>query len=165
MVVNHIGREKPREVWELPTPPTNLHLNTYHPGTTSYNKLNPYLSCAKITTEKDPEDSGKSLLNNKHNTQGSNRNSRLGAMLNQHRFLLPQLHKELKTGLGTRSQHEEMKFYLLLQKFTNWQQLLVPQLAHHSLQKLYRMKELLERSPTLPRSSKTTTGNDGNPPE
>ncbi|KZV19752.1 hypothetical protein F511_34629 [Dorcoceras hygrometricum] len=45
------------------------------------------------------------------------------------------------------------------------QQLRVPQLANHSLQKWYRMKELLERSPTLPRTYQTTAGNNGNSPE
>ncbi|KZV37748.1 hypothetical protein F511_19816 [Dorcoceras hygrometricum] len=35
-------------------------------------------------------------------------------------------------------------------------------LANNSLQEWYRMEELLERSPTLPQTSKTTVGNDGN---
>ncbi|KZV15531.1 hypothetical protein F511_02692 [Dorcoceras hygrometricum] len=39
------------------------------------------------------------------------------------------------------------------------------QQAHNSLQKGYRMKELLGRSPTLPQTPKTTVGNDGNSPE
>ncbi|KZV18075.1 hypothetical protein F511_38111 [Dorcoceras hygrometricum] len=47
-------------------------------------------------------------------------------------------------------------------KRTIGQQLRVPQLANHRLQKLYKMKEILKRSPTLPRTYKTTVGNDGN---
>ncbi|KZV50978.1 hypothetical protein F511_15221 [Dorcoceras hygrometricum] len=42
------------------------------------------------------------------------------------------------------------------------QQLRVPQLANHSLQKWYGMIELRKRSPTLPCTYQTTAGNDGN---
>ncbi|KZV25261.1 hypothetical protein F511_12497 [Dorcoceras hygrometricum] len=38
-------------------------------------------------------------------------------------------------------------------------------LANNSLQEWYRKEELLERSPTLPRTYQTTVGNDGNSPE
>ncbi|KZV27755.1 protein ATSYTF [Dorcoceras hygrometricum] len=37
--------------------------------------------------------------------------------------------------------------------------------ANNSLQERYKMEELLERSPTLPRTNQTTASNDGNSPE
>ncbi|KZV32733.1 hypothetical protein F511_15797 [Dorcoceras hygrometricum] len=71
---------------------------------------------------------------------------------------------KLKPRLGTRSYHKGTKFYLHY-KTHGRQQLRVPQLANHSLQKWYKMEEILERSPTLPQTPKTTIGNDGNSPE
>ncbi|KZV38938.1 hypothetical protein F511_17014 [Dorcoceras hygrometricum] len=50
-------------------------------------------------------------------------------------------------------------------KRTIGQQLRVPPLANHSLQKLYKMEELLERSPTLPQTYQKMAGNDGKSPE
>ncbi|KZV49688.1 palladin-like [Dorcoceras hygrometricum] len=44
-------------------------------------------------------------------------------------------------------------------------QLRLPQLANCSLQKWYGMEELLERSPTLPRTYQTVAGNDENSSE
>ncbi|KZV41333.1 putative carboxylesterase 18 [Dorcoceras hygrometricum] len=41
------------------------------------------------------------------------------------------------------------------------QQLRISALAHNSLQKGYRMKELLKRGPTLPQTYQTVAGNDG----
>ncbi|KZV44019.1 poly (ADP-ribose) polymerase family protein [Dorcoceras hygrometricum] len=45
------------------------------------------------------------------------------------------------------------------------QQLRTSAPAHNSLQNGYRMKEILERSPTLPRTPKTTVGNNGKSPD
>ncbi|KZV17394.1 hypothetical protein F511_44976 [Dorcoceras hygrometricum] len=47
----------------------------------------------------------------------------------------------------------------------NGKQLRVPQLANYSLQKWYKMEDLLERSPTLPQTPKTMVENDGNSSE
>ncbi|KZV57399.1 pleiotropic drug resistance protein 1-like [Dorcoceras hygrometricum] len=71
---------------------------------------------------------------------------------------------KLKPRLGTRSHHKGTKFYLHY-KTHDRQQLHVPQLANHSLQKWYGMEELLERSPTLPQTYQTIAGNDGNSSE
>ncbi|KZV13697.1 rieske ferredoxin [Dorcoceras hygrometricum] len=45
------------------------------------------------------------------------------------------------------------------------QQLRISAPAYNSLQKGYRMEELLESSPTLPQTPKIMVGNDGNSPE
>ncbi|KZV29808.1 hypothetical protein F511_22582 [Dorcoceras hygrometricum] len=67
---------------------------------------------------------------------------------------------KLKPRLGTRSHLKGTKFYLHY-KTHDRQQLRVPQLANHSLQKWYKMEELLERSPTLPQTYQTIARNDG----
>ncbi|KZV50755.1 ENHANCER OF AG-4 protein 2 [Dorcoceras hygrometricum] len=77
---------------------------------------------------------------------------------------------KLKPRLGTRSQHKGTEQDLNTKersstcttKHTIGQQLRVPQLANHNLQKWYKMKELLKRSPTLPHTYQTTAGNYGN---
>ncbi|KZT76742.1 hypothetical protein F511_46233 [Dorcoceras hygrometricum] len=68
---------------------------------------------------------------------------------------------KLKPKLGTRSHHNGTKFYLHY-KTHDRQQLRVPPLANHSLQKWYGMEELLERSPTLPQTYQTIAGTMGN---
>ncbi|KZV06626.1 pentatricopeptide repeat-containing protein-like [Dorcoceras hygrometricum] len=45
------------------------------------------------------------------------------------------------------------------------QQLRASAPANNSLQKGYRMKDLLKRSPTIPRTYQTVAGNDGNSPD
>ncbi|KZV26941.1 hypothetical protein F511_40212 [Dorcoceras hygrometricum] len=67
---------------------------------------------------------------------------------------------KLRPRLGTRPHHKGTKFYLHYKR-TIGQQLRVPQLANHSLQKWYKMEELTERSPTLPQTYQTMAGNDG----
>ncbi|KZV49954.1 hypothetical protein F511_04262 [Dorcoceras hygrometricum] len=57
------------------------------------------------------------------------------------------------------------KFYLDDVTHDRRQQLRDLALAKHSLQEWYQSKELFVRSPTLPRTSKTTVGNDGNSPK
>ncbi|KZT75627.1 hypothetical protein F511_47348 [Dorcoceras hygrometricum] len=54
-----------------------------------------------------------------------------------------------------------MKFYLNYEMRKLNQQLCVSAPAHNSLQKWYRMKELLKRGPTLPQTYQTVAGNDG----
>ncbi|KZV49425.1 hypothetical protein F511_36638 [Dorcoceras hygrometricum] len=71
---------------------------------------------------------------------------------------------KLKPRLGSRSHHKGTKFYLHY-KTHDRQQLRVPQLANHSLQKWYGMEELPDRSPTLPKTYQTIAGNDGKLPE
>ncbi|KZV20036.1 hypothetical protein F511_15279 [Dorcoceras hygrometricum] len=56
-------------------------------------------------------------------------------------------------------------FYLNDATHGRRQQLRDLALANNSLQEWYRMEELLERSPTLPRTNQTTTSNDGNSPK
>ncbi|KZV27093.1 hypothetical protein F511_37029 [Dorcoceras hygrometricum] len=61
--------------------------------------------------------------------------------------------------------NSKSKFYLHTQTHGRRQQLRDLALANYSLQEGYRMKELHERSPTLPRTSKNITGNDRNSPK
>ncbi|KZV39528.1 hypothetical protein F511_35777 [Dorcoceras hygrometricum] len=72
--------------------------------------------------------------------------------------------RKLKQRLILRSQQQ---FEVLPQRRNTRrrQQLRDLALANNSLQELYRMEELLERSPTLPCTYQTTVGNDGNSPE
>ncbi|KZV29829.1 UDP-glucose iridoid glucosyltransferase-like [Dorcoceras hygrometricum] len=56
-------------------------------------------------------------------------------------------------------------FYLNDATHGRRQQLRDLALSNNSLQELYRKEELLERSPTLPRTYQTMAGNDGNSPE
>ncbi|KZV50333.1 xylosyltransferase 2-like [Dorcoceras hygrometricum] len=75
-----------------------------------------------------------------------------------------QLNRKLKQRLRLRSQQQ---FEVLPQRHNTRrrQQLRDLSLAKNSLQEWYRKEELHERSPTLPRTPKTTIGNDGKLPK